>query len=244
MKKITVLLMSLLLTAVVLSACGDKDDKKKDDAENDAQEMELPEPDLEGIPDVVAEVNGEEISKEDFEMIYTQQFQQQALQAQMSGQEVNEDEMKEQTADGLVGQRLIIQEANDRFSKVSEEDVDKTIDDVLEQSGLESKDDLMAQLDEQGIDKDEFMSEIESQVKINQLIAEEAGDFEPTEDELKEAYEQSKKQQEEAGVEEELPKFEEVKDQLKEQLTQQKEAEEVNTIVEKLRKDADITIHI
>lgn len=242
-KKISLLLLSLLLSAVVLTACGDKDDEKKEEEASEDQ-MEMPEPDLEGIPDVVAEVNGEEITKEDFELIYQQQFQQQALQAQMSGQEVDEDQMKEQTAESMVGQELITQEANKRFAEVSEEDIDKTIEDVLEQSGLESKEDLFAQIDEQGMDKDEFMTEVENQVRIDQLIAEEAGDTEPSEEEVKEAYEAMKAQQEEAETDEEVPEFKELKPQITEQLKQQKQAEQVQSIVGKLREKADVTIHI
>src|SRR5690625_3863626 len=39
-------------------------------------EEDMPEADLDGIPDIVAEINGEEITKDDFESIYEQQFQQ------------------------------------------------------------------------------------------------------------------------------------------------------------------------
>ena len=40
------------------------------------------EPDLSDVPDVVAEVNGEEITKDDFSGPYESQFQQQAMQSQ------------------------------------------------------------------------------------------------------------------------------------------------------------------
>src|SRR5699024_10494739 len=250
MKKYSLLILSFLLAVFVLAACGDKDEEESKEPADDGQGAEMQEPDLEDIPKVVAEVNGEEISKEDFENMYQQQIQNQMMQAQMSGQEIDEDELKKQTAEGMVGQELLVQEANNRFEKADEDDVDKLIEDLIEQSGSESKEDLIAQFDEQGIDEDEFMSEVEKQVKIDQLMDEEAGDLEPSEDEVKEAYEAMKSQQEEMmegaedGEAEEIPEFDEMKPQIEDQLKQQKQAEEMQNIVDKLREDADVTVHI
>src|SRR5699024_12343092 len=95
-------MLSQVLIIGILAECGDEN---KEDKANDEQ-AEMPEPDLEGIPNIVADVNDGEVTKEDFEATYQQQFQQMAMQAQMSGQnmdEIDQDELKEQTADGLVG---------------------------------------------------------------------------------------------------------------------------------------------
>src|SRR5690625_3664529 len=239
-------MLSFLLAIAVLSACGNKDDAGEKDAEKSDQEAELPEPDLDNIPSVVAEVNGEEISKDDFVGMYQQQFQLQMMQAQMSGQEVDEDNLKKQTAEGMVDQRLLMQEANNRFSDVSEEDIDQLINDLIEQFGLESKKEMFEQFEKQGINDKELMSDIEKKVKVEQLIAEEAGDVDQTDEELKDAYEEIKAQQEEQENEEgqELPDFDEIKDQLKSHLKQQKEAEKVQEIINKLRENADITLFI
>lgn len=239
-------MLSFLFAIVVLSACGNKDNAGEENAENSDQEAEMPEPDLDDIPSVVAEVNGEEISKEDFVGMYQQQFQFQMMQAQMSGQEVDEDSLKKQTADSLVGQRLLMQEANKRFSDVSEDDIDQVINDIIEQYGMESKEEMFAQFEEQGVNEEELLSDIETQVKIEQLIAEESGDLNPTEEELKDAYEEIKAQQEEAETEEgqELPDFDEIKQQLKSHLKQQKESEKVQDIINELREKADITLFI
>ena len=90
----------------------------------------------------------------------------------------------------------------------------------------------------------EVMELIETQVKIDQLIAEESGNMEPTDDEVKEAYDNMKAQQEEMGNDEEFPAFDEIEPDLKEQVKQQKEMEATETLVEKLRKDADVTIYL
>src|SRR5699024_5394756 len=127
------------------------------------------------------------------------QFKIMTIQEQMSSQnmdEIDQEELKEQTADGLVGQELLMQEANDRVSDISDDDIDETIDKVVEQNGMESKDELVEALEEQGMDEDEFMEQIETQVRVHKLLEEESGDLEPSEDEVKEAYEDMKKQQE------------------------------------------------
>src|SRR5699024_9190011 len=84
MKKLTLLLLSLM-TVFALAACGDNNNDNEAE-NNNGEEMDLPEPDLDDVPDVVAEVNGEEVSKDEFAEVYEQQFQQQAMQAQMSGE--------------------------------------------------------------------------------------------------------------------------------------------------------------
>ncbi|MBY8910963.1 SurA N-terminal domain-containing protein, partial [Salinicoccus roseus] len=84
-------------------------------------------PDLEGIPDVVAEVNGEEITKEDFEQTYTNQFQSAAMQQQMTGEELDQEQMKKDILDGMISQRLFIQEVDNRDMSASEEEVDEIV---------------------------------------------------------------------------------------------------------------------
>lgn len=246
LRKTWTMMLTFILIILVLAACGNGDTSDEGSEKNDGQEasLELPEPDLEGIPDIVAEINGEEITKEEFESMYEQQFQQAAMQSQLSGQEVDQDQLKEQTAEGMVNQRLLTQEANNRIAEVLEEDVNNTLDEVVKQNGMETKEELLAALEEQGMKEKEVMELIETQVKIDQLIAEESGNMEPTDDEVKEAYDNMKAQQEEMGNDEEFPAFDEIEPDLKEQVKQQKEMEATETLVEKLRKDADVTIYL
>ncbi|MFG6117698.1 MULTISPECIES: SurA N-terminal domain-containing protein [Thalassobacillus] len=255
-------IMGLLFAALLaLAACGndeeakkegqDKDQKQEQKAEQgkeggEGEQAKMPEPDLKDTPEVVAEVNGEEIKKEEFESAYKQQFQQAALQAQMSGQELNQDQLKKQMVESLVGQELLIQEANNRGYEATQEEKDKILEDLAEQNQLGSKDEFMAALEEQGMSKEEIDSQLELQVKMDQLIAEEAGDLEPSEEELKQAYEQMKAQQEQMGGEGqgEVPPYEEVKPQLEEQVKMQKEGEEAQKLMKSLREDADVKVHI
>lgn len=240
---------------LVLAACGGetaketngeetpKEEAATDEESESVEQPEMPEPDLEGIPDVVAEVNGEEITKEEFETAYTSQFQQMAMQAQMTGQEVDQAQLKEQLVESLVSQELLIQETEKREITASEEQVSATIQELAEQNGLKSSDEFLAALKEQGITEDEVMKQVQTQVKVDQLIAEETGEIKPTDEELQTFYDEALSQQAEAGGEE-LPAFEEVKPQLEEQVRLQKEGEAVKALVAQLREEADVIINL
>ncbi|WP_416149950.1 SurA N-terminal domain-containing protein [Salipaludibacillus sp. HK11] len=213
-----------------------------------AEQPEMPEPDLDDIPDVVADVNGEEISNEEFEATYTAQFQQVAMQSQMSGEEVNQDQLKEQVADSLVFTELLVQEAENSDIEASQEDVDQALEEIIAQSGLQSEEEFMNAMQEQGVEEDEVMSQVETEVIIDKVIAAEAGEIEATDEELQEMYDMVVAQQEQMGEaseeEVEIPSFEEVEPELEQQVVGQKEAEATQTYVESLREEADVTIHL
>lgn len=249
LRKKWIIVLSLILFALVLAACGGDESKTKEDAaeENDVASLEdMPEPDLEDIPDVVAEVNGEEISKEEFETNYQGQFQEAAMQAQMTGEEVDQDQLKEQTVENLIGQKLLVQGADNGDFDSPQKEIDKILDELVEQNGLESKDELFTALEEQDVSEEEVMSQLALQVKVDQFIASETDVSEPTDEELEEFYDQIVAQQEqmEDDSEEEIPTFDELKSDLVEHVKSQKEAEEVQTLITKLREDADVTIHL
>ncbi|WP_084243137.1 SurA N-terminal domain-containing protein [Planomicrobium okeanokoites] len=255
------MLLSLLIGATVLvtAACGNADENTSEEetateeqateeqaAEENgetAEQPEMPEPDLEGVPDVVAEVNGEEIGKEEFETAYVGQFQQMAMQAQMSGQEVDQAQLKEQIAESLVSQKLLVQETENRGIEASEEEVDETLTTLAEQNGMASSEEFLAALEEQDLSEEEVREQVASQVKVDKLIAEETGDTEVSEEELQEFYDQVKAQQEEMGGEE-VPPLEDIKTELEAQLLQQKENEAVQALVAELREGAEVTINI
>lgn len=250
--------LSIMTLIFVLGACNNDSESEEDTqnaeapqeedaaAENGEEAMEMPEPDLEGIPEVVAEVNGEEITQEDFTQTYESQFQQTAMQQQMmgGGEEINQDELKQQVADMLVNQELLAQEAENRDFTAGEDEVNEMVDQMLEQNGMENRDELFAALDEQGLPEDEVMNLLETQIKVDQLIEDESGEIEPTDEELQEMYDQMQEQQGQTEGEEEPPSFEELKPQLEQQFVMQKQGEVTQALIEQLKEDADTTIHL
>jgi peptidyl-prolyl cis-trans isomerase SurA len=250
----TVLGLVTAAAMLTLSACGGGGDGDSADAGKDASSSSSPsesadapdgaEPDLEGIPDVVAEVNGEQVTKEEFTPMYEAAFQQAAMQAQMSGEAPDEEALKKQTLDDLVDTELLVQEADARGLSVSDEDVDAELDDLAEQNQMGSAEELLAAVEEQGFTEEQARSQVETQVLVEQLVADEDGS-EPTEKELRELYEQAKQQQAQSGqAGQKIPPFAEVRDQIEEQARSQQVGEVAQALVEDLRADADITINL
>src|SRR5690625_6452130 len=82
MKKKWTFIVFTLFIMLALAACSSKDNNNNangnengNDNSNEVIDEALPEADLEGIPDVVIEINGEDITKDDFSSMYEQQFQ-------------------------------------------------------------------------------------------------------------------------------------------------------------------------
>jgi peptidyl-prolyl cis-trans isomerase SurA len=213
-------------------------------SEGDAA-AEGPQPDLEGIPDVVAEVNGEEVTKDEFLPIYEAQFAQAAAQSQATGQAPDEEALKQQTVDDLVSTELLAQEAETRGIEVSDEDIDAELEDVAAQNQLGSAEELLAAVEAQGVSEDQARSQVETQLMVEQLAADEDGPLEPTDKELRTLYAQVKKQAAQAGGgAQQIPPFAEARTQLVEQATSQKVGEVAGGLVEELRKGAEITINL
>jgi len=243
---------------LVLSACGGSADSSAD-SEKDTSASESPSadagagaaggPDLDAIPDVVAEVNGEEVTKDEFVPIYEAAFAQAASQAQMGGEAPDEEQLAKQTADDLVDTELLAQEAEARGLEVSDEDVEAELTDLAEQNGMTSADELLKAVEQQGVTAEQARDQVETQVLVEQLVADENGPIEPTDKELRELYAQVKKQQAQAGGSgqggaQEIPPFAQVRDQLAEQATNQEIGKVATALVEDLRADADITINL
>jgi hypothetical protein len=236
-----------IVPLLAVAACSDSEEEGNGDPaeENPLEQEGMPEqPDLEGIPDVVAVVNGNEILREDFVTAYEAQFEQFAMQAQMTGEEIDEDQLKEQTAESLVDNELLVQEADSRGFEATDEDMDETLEELAQQQGLESADDFMDALAEQGMEEGEVRSQLEVQVKLEQLVEDEAGDVEPTEEELRELYEQIEAQQEQMGEGEELPPFDEIRPELEEQAAAENEGEAIQALIGDLREGADVDLNL
>jgi hypothetical protein len=237
--------MAFSLVGVAASGGGSDDaaDKPKASATPSADKA-----DLTGIPAVVAVVNDAEITKDEFVTAYQNRFAQATSQAQTSGTPVDQDALKKETADGLVSNRLLLAEADRRKLTASDADVDKALTGYVEQSGAESKEAYLASLAEQGLDEAAVRKEVASQLKLDQLLAEEAGDKKPTKAELQAIYDEAVASQAASGGAEDptqtIPPFEEVQDELKEQAKSTKQSEAGEKLLAELRKKATITVNL
>lgn len=246
---------ALAALLLALSACGGSDDQDAGASSESAEESSSspeteetgsgPQPDLADVPDVVAEVNGTEIGKAEFESAYTPQFQQMSMQSQASGEKVDEEALTKQVVDNLVNAELLVQEADARGFSASQEQTDAALEELAQQNGLKSGEEFLAALEEQGMEREAVETQVQDQVQIDQLLADEAGGSEPTTQEMRELYAQVKAQQAQAGAQgQKVPPFAEVKPQLAEQLESQEQTRVATTLLEGLREDADIEVHV
>ncbi len=240
------LVAGTLVGALALAGCsaGAEDpEEEATPAPTDAAPA-APEADLDGLPDIVAVVNDEEITLEDFTSAYEPQLQQASIMQQQSGQEVDQDELKVQVADMLVNSALLTQAATASGIEATDEDVDGVLKDLATQNGLESVDDVIAAFDEQGIAEEDVREDAADQVRIDAYVAAETNVEAPSDEELREQYDQMVEQSKQQGGEGEIPKFDEVKQQLADQAVSQEQNAAVEKIVTKLREDGNVDIKL
>lgn len=236
---VAVLLAALLVLGVLLAAVLPRGGE---DGDESGDETSAQSADLSGIPDVVAVVNDEEITRDEFVSIYEPQFEQMAGQAEMSGEPVDQDQLKQETLDLLIDNRLLVQEAESRGLSATDEEIDELLTTYATNSGVESPEEYLAQLEEQqDLSADEVREQIADGVTVQSLVDDEIGDAPASEEELRELYDQAVASQAEGA---ELPPFEEVREQLEEQVRSQKQQETYQTLVDAAREDADIETHL
>ena len=210
-----------------------------------ADDPQAQEADVSDVPEVVATVNGTEITKDDFVQTYQSQYQQMAMQQQAGGQAPDEEQLKTQVAEQLVNNELLRQGAEDAGIKATDKDIDTTLDEIAKQNGLGSGDEAVSALEQQGISAEQVRQDAASQFAITTYIEQEADIAEPSDEELKAQYDALVEQQSAAGGSaEEVPSFEEMKDQLAQQATMQQQNEAATEIAGKLRESGDVTINV
>lgn len=247
--------LALSVSVVAFAACGSPEDKPAEEKTSAAAEQsqgkdqaQNGKPNTDGIPDVVAEVNGEKITKDDFVPLYETQYQQMQMQSQQSGQQVDEKKLKTQTAENLVSTELLSQEADDRGIKVTDKDIDKALGESAKSSQM-SKKDFLAAMKKQGMDEKKVHSELKTQLSIEDLIKDEYGEFKVSGEEIGQAYQQAKTQQEQMAQQggqqaQEVPPLEEMRPQLEKQVKSQKSTQATQKYAKKLREKGDVTINL
>ena len=257
--------LAIVAALTLTSACSAQNDKAPDAASSSSAgpsattndpsadpsaanpSGQLPKPDLGDVPDIVAIVNGEKITKADFTRIYEGQFQQIALQAQMAGQTLDQAQLRQQTAEGLVNTELLIQQAAKKKVFATSKDLDAALGDVAKSNDMDTKE-FLATMDAQGLSEDAVRAQLKTQLEVERLIAKEVGDFRPSEKETKAAYQvvldQFKKQSTTDKDASKAPSYKTMKPELEQQLKLQKEAAAVKAYVAVLRKDGKVTTNM
>ncbi|MGP4059979.1 SurA N-terminal domain-containing protein [Halobacillus sp. H74] len=238
MKKTFLIVLIGFLVTIGLAACSNSDDESAEgnneetEQENSGQSDETANEEEATGP--VAVVNGEELSREEFNQqldIMKQQYEQYGMD--IEGQE---DQIKQSVVDQMIGAELLSQKAEEADIEISSEEVDQRYEEMTGQ--FENEEQLQAALDENNTTEEELKEQVKLQMKVDEYIAGETEETEVAEEELQTQYDTLKEQQEDVGS------FEEVKPTLEQQLKTQKEHEQVTKLVEKLREEAEVEVKI
>ncbi|MBK5445239.1 MULTISPECIES: SurA N-terminal domain-containing protein [unclassified Peribacillus] len=240
------------LLAVFLTACGSNDEAdKKNDEKETAKTTEDQQKQMEELQKkldkqkvdekkTVAIVNDEKISGAEYNnMLSTTQMQMQQLGQDPTSKKVAE-QIKEQTINSLVGQRLLLQAAEKKGYTASKDEIEKQL---AEMKGRYENDEKFNEAMKQaGLNLEKLKTQIAKDIPYTKYVDKEIKVEEATDEEIEKYYDQVKEQAKASG--QEAQKLEEMKPQIKKLLEQQKKQEKLVKHVEELQKDAKVKIKI
>lgn len=183
----------------------------------------------------VATVNGNEITRSQFEARLTQNKQTLGSQQELSGQQLKQ--LKQQTLETLINEELVLQEAEASNLSVTDKEVQNAYTEVKNRFDSDQK--FQQELQKNGLTEEDLQKNIRRQLLVQKYINENTNtqNIQVSDEEAQQAYDQAAQQ---AGEDQQIPPFEQVKSQIKSRIKQQKQGQEVNTMIQDLRENADI----
>ena len=187
----------------------------------------------EGDPDeVVATINGNELTRADFNRIRQQVMQ----TAQQQGMDLNDpntvQQVNDQAMETLINTELIRQAAVAAGITVSDEEVDARFAEVVDSVG--GPEALAESLEQLGLTEASLRSDVEQELVVQGYLEESVDtEFTASEEEVQAFYDQQ-------GGAEQLPPLDEVREQIEQQLVMLQEQEVIEGLLQELRAEADI----
>lgn len=220
----------LLLLAMALVACGDKEESESTDETGNpmGEPVDISDEEKVDADEVVAIVNGTEIVGSIYNTIYANL----KLQSTQMSDEFDKEEVKEATLESLIDQELVRQEAESEGIEVSEEELDEEISMIKEQN----EEGYKTLLEQFQMTENDFKEQLRIDL-IRFEYADKKLDVAISDDDVKKKYDELKEEVEE---EEELPEFDEVKDQIKQSMEQEELTLALDEKVEMLKEKAKI----
>ena len=187
--------------------------------------------------DKVAIVNGQTISTSEFD----KQLQYAKASTQQQQMEWNEEEMEKVIIDLMVGQTLLLQEAEKAGIQASAAEIQENLD--MMKSQFQTEEEFNQALGSQNFTLEQLEEEIFKEISINSYIKQtiNAEDVAVTDEEISTYYEQYK-----ASIEEEdaIQGLDELKPQIEQMLGQQKVQQAKSRVIEGLKVDSEIETFI
>lgn len=240
--KFTLAPFLLLLT---LGACSDKEEaapkeetapetaeQQETVAEQPASELKLPAND-----EVAVVVNGEEVKGNIYSSVARQLESSLATQGKDTSSAETAEQVKSQTITVIVGNKLIIQDAEKKGHKADETVLKERLEEMKGQ--FENEDAMNETLKSTGYTMEDLENQLREQLIYESYVAEEIEGGKVTDKEVQEAYDGFVE-----SSEQEAPAFEEMEPTIRQSLEQQKVQDAVFARIEELKKDAEIEVKI
>src|SRR5690625_2080569 len=226
-KKLITISILLLIAIGGLSACGMKDTKGEDHPAVDVPT--ITEAEKLADDELVVTVNGDDILGITYNLVYAQL----KLHAVQTGQELDDDEIKELTIDSLIDRQILLQQAAEDGIKTTEEEAA----DELERLKLENEDAFETLLEQYQITEESFHQQLIFEMTMNEFMREKI-DVTVTDEEVEEAYEEAKEQNPD------MPELVEIRDTLKRRIEAFKTNEALQEKIDSIKENAKIEYHI
>ncbi|MCA9365992.1 SurA N-terminal domain-containing protein [Candidatus Kaiserbacteria bacterium] len=185
-------------------------------------------------PEVVARVNGEDVSREDF----LEGLEQTKAAAASQGADMSDivvaSQVEAQALDVVINTKLLLQAAADAGIAITDEQVDQELAALQERYGGEEG--FQAEMAKYGVTLEQLRVDVKEQLTVDAYLTgtEEFSGATVTEEEMTAFYDSLSSQGQD------LPPYEEVKAQLEASLIGQKQQVAVSAIIDRLRTAADI----
>lgn len=217
----------IILLVIILAACGN--DEKADENNAVSPQIEITEEEILDDDQIVAVINGDNVNGTIYNVVYSQL----KLHALQTGQEVEEEEIKELTLESLIDRQLLFQQAKEEGIEITDEIASNEFDAIKSESG-DALDNLLAQYQ---ITEAGFKEQLKFELTMNEYMVS-AIEVSVTDEEVEQYYEEAKENAEE------IPEFEEIKANIERQLLQEKTQAALQAKIDEVRKTADIELKI
>jgi len=189
-------------------------------------------------PEVIAEINGEEVTKSEFEEIYNQALGAAEQQGLDTSDPAVLQQVEDRAIDLMVNTKLLVQAARDSGASASESAIDEQLAQLESQFG--SAEALQARVDELGLTQEELREDVSEQLLVDDFLQEtdEFSSVSVSDEDVQAFYENLQGQLEDA------PPLSEITEDIRAQLEAQAEQAASGDVVDRLREDAEIDIRI
>lgn len=190
------------------------------------------------LPDVVAKVGGQEITKQELQqaeaqILAGQQMDPSSLDAQTM------EQIRVQALDGIISNNLLKQIASEADINVEAEAIDAQINNIKAQFTEEGQFESMLQ--QQNLTQEQLRELVSKDLEVQKYLEQTLGllDISTSEEEISQFY-----QEQSSASEQELPPLEEVSEQIKTMLIQQKQQQVIMSHLQELKNNAEIEVLI